>query len=195
LAEGAHPAERIVSEALTDAEVEMWRARGFALVFEELVMERDLSDPIAPARWPEGVGVLEWGPDAAAASFAVYEAAFRERPGFPGWTRAEWQDRFTTGDDFLAAASYCALVDGIPAGFVVCDRAWIDQVGVVPTFRRRGLASALVTEASARMRALGCPHARLHVNVNNPAALAAWRALGWREVGRRGRFERKSTPG
>jgi hypothetical protein len=57
-----------------------------------------------------------------------------------------------------------------------------------------GLASALVTEAAALMRAAGASVARLHVNTNNPGALAAWRALGWRVVGRRGRFERRPTP-
>ena len=85
-------------------------------------------------------------------------------------------------------------MDGVPAGFVVCSKGWIDQVGVVPARRRLGLAGALVTEAAARMRAAGTPVARLHVNTNNRGALAAWRALGWREVGRRGRFERRPAP-
>ena len=59
--------------------------------------------------------------------------------------------------------------------------------------RRLGLASALVTEAGARMHRLGTGVARLHVNANNSRALAAWRRLGWRESGRRGRFERAVT--
>jgi ribosomal protein S18 acetylase RimI-like enzyme len=43
------------------------------------------------------------------------------------------------------------------------------------------------------MRALGLGVARLHVNTNNPGALATWRRLGWHETGRRGRFERVVT--
>ena len=54
-------------------------------------------------------------------------------------------------------------------------------------------ASALVTEATARMHAQGIAVARLHVNTNNPGALATWRRLGWHESGRRGRFERAAT--
>jgi ribosomal protein S18 acetylase RimI-like enzyme len=57
-----------------------------------------------------------------------------------------------------------------------------------------GLTSALVTEAVARMRIGGSTVARLHVNTNNAGALAAWPGLGWRVVGRRGRFERGSIP-
>jgi ribosomal protein S18 acetylase RimI-like enzyme len=78
---------------------------------------------------------------------------------------------------------------------VVCSKGWIDQVGVAPAHRRLGIASALVTEAMSRMRALGTGVARLHVNTNNSAALATWRRLGFRESGRRGRFERSVTHG
>ncbi|HEY8673538.1 MAG TPA: N-acetyltransferase [Candidatus Dormibacteraeota bacterium] len=187
---------QVVSEALCDAEVARWASSGFEVVFEELAMEFDLmvdGRSLLP-RWPRGTRVLDWGTDAAAASFIVYDAAFRDRPGFPGWTRSEWTDRLTGGDDFLPAASLCVLVDAVPAGFVVCSQGWIDQAGVAPAYRRVGLASALVTEAAARMRAGGVTVARLHVNTNNPAALATWRSLGWKVVGRRGRFERRSAP-
>ena len=106
-----------------------------------------------------------------------------------------WASRgFVRVCDFLPEVSLCVLMDGLPVGFVVSSKGWIDQVGVVPARRRLGLASALVTEAATRMRAAGTPFARLHVNTNNAGALAAWRALGWRPVGRRGRFERRPHP-
>jgi mycothiol synthase len=185
---------RVVSECLSEADTHRWMAAGYDLVFEELAMERDLSRATPPpARWPRGSALLEWGNAAAEASFEVYEAAFRERPGFPGWLRSEWIDALTGDDDFLPAASLCVLLDGMPAGFVVCLTGWIDQVGVTPARRRLGLASALVTEAIARLGGLGISVARLHVNTNNPGALATWRRLGWRESGRRGRFERVLT--
>jgi mycothiol synthase len=186
---------RVVSECLSDAEVLRWGAAGYDLVFEEVAMQRDLSGANAPppAAWPQGTTIVDWGDAAAEASFAVYEAAFRERPGFPGWSRSEWIERLTGGDDFMSQASLCVLRDGAPAGFVVCSTGWIDQVGVAPADRRLGLASALVTEATTRMRAQGIAVARLHVNTNNPGALATWRRLGWHESGRRGRFERAAT--
>jgi mycothiol synthase len=184
-----------VSEALTDDEVARWGSLGFDLVFEELAMELDLTAaPHRPVSWPAGTRVMNWDADAAAFSFAVYDAAFRDRPGFPGWSRLEWTERLTGDDDFLPAASMCALSGNLPVGFVVSRRGWIDQVGVIPTHRRQGLAAALVAEATCRMRAQGMSVARLHVNTNNPGALAAWRALGWQVAGRRGRFERGSHP-
>jgi mycothiol synthase len=185
-----------VSEALTDSEAARWASLGFDLVFEELAMELDLTTAASnrPAPWPPRIRVMDWDSDAAARSFAVYEAAFRDRPGFPGWSRLEWTERLTGDDDFLPAASLYAVSDAVPVGFVVSSRGWIDQVGVVPTRRRQGLATALVAEATSRMGAQGLSRARLHVNVNNPGALAAWRALGWQVVGRRGRFEQGVIP-
>lgn len=185
---------RVISECLADAETARWTAAGYDLVFEELAMECDLTEPIdPPARWAEGTTILEWNGEAADLSFEVYEAAFAERPGFPGWSRSEWIDRLTGDPDFMPGASFCVLRDGQPAGFVVCSNGWVDQVGVTPAHRRLGLASALVTEAGARMHRLGMGVAQLHVNANNSRALAAWRRLGWRESGRRGRFERAVT--
>jgi mycothiol synthase len=183
---------QVISECLTGAEASRWMAAGYELVFEELAMQRVLDGDVAPARWPEGMTIVEWGDAAATASFDAYEAAFRDRPGFPRWSRSEWIDRLTGDDAFLPDLSMCVLWAGTPAGFVVCSNGWVDQVGVAPAHRRRGLATALVTEATNRMRALGIGVARLHVNVNNPVAMAAWQRLGWRECGRRGRFERRA---
>jgi mycothiol synthase len=190
------PLIQVASESLNEGELKRWADVGFVPVFEELAMERDLGTEPAPPRpiWPAGAQVLEWGTDAAELSYDAYVAAFRDRPGFPGWSRSEWIDRLTGGDDFLASASLCVLMDGVPAGFVVCSAGWIDQVGVAPSFRRVGLASALIGAAVRRMWLEGIRLVRLHVNVNNPGAIAAWTALGWREVGRRGRLERGTAP-
>jgi ribosomal protein S18 acetylase RimI-like enzyme len=187
---GAAPARvGVVSENLTDPETRRWADAGYDLVFEELAMEYRLGDDEPAALWPHGTTLLEWDDAAAGASFAVYEAAFRERPGFPGWSVAEWIEGFTGEPNFLPGASFCAVRDGRPVGFVVSGDGWIGQVGVDPAHRRSGLATALVTEARARMRARGTSVVYLHVNRNNPGGLATWRHLGWRECGRRGRFE------
>jgi len=181
---------RVVCECLTGAEVSRWTAAGYHLVFEELAMVRVLDGDAVPVLWPEGTTIIEWGDAAASASFDVYEAAFRDRPGFPGWSRSEWIDRLTGDPAFLSGASLCVLISGKLAGFAICSEGWVDQVGVAPAFRRRGVATALMTEATNRMRSTGACAVRLHINTNNPMALAAWHRLGWRECGRRGRFER-----
>lgn len=184
-----------VCELLTDDEAARWRSAGYDLTFEELVMEhtRTAGSPVEAPHWPLGTTLSEWSP-AAAASSEVWQAAFRERPGFPGWAPAEWIERQTGGDDFLPEASLLARIDGVAAGFAINGPGWIGQVGVAPAFRRRGLARALVTELLRRQWARGHELVHLHVNTNNPGAMAAWRGPGFDAVGRRGRFERGAIP-
>jgi ribosomal protein S18 acetylase RimI-like enzyme len=92
------------------------------------------------------------------------------------------------GDDFEAPASVCALVEGEPAAFVVCDRSWISQLGVVPRRRHVGLGRLLVEEGLRRLRDGGAEAVGLMVNTNNPEARRLYERLGFGQVGRRGRL-------
>jgi mycothiol synthase len=70
---------------------------------------------------------------------------------------------------------------------VTAGLGWIDQVGVVPAARGRGLGAALVLAALSRMRAAGETEAWLNVNVDNPAR-RLYERLGFHRRGRRARF-------
>jgi hypothetical protein len=75
------------------------------------------------------------------------------------------------------------------------QRRCLDRTGrCCPGISTPGLAAALLIEALGRLRTLGHDTVYLHVNTNNPGALANWRGLGFRPVGRRGRFERNAVP-
>ncbi|GCE51354.1 GNAT family N-acetyltransferase [Thermosporothrix hazakensis] len=73
----------------------------------------------------------------------AYQAAFRERPGFPGWSEEQW-GRWTADDPaFRPELSFLALIDGRAAGFVTNaddeeapQDGYLIQVGVHPD--RRG---------------------------------------------------------
>ena len=77
-----------------------------------------------------------------------------------------------------------------PVGFIVCDDAWIVQVGTHPKWRGRGLGAALVVEALRRFKAAGAEHVTLDVNANNPSATRVYTWLGFESVGRRARYVR-----
>ena len=70
------------------------------------------------------------------------------------------------------------------------DSGYVMQVGVIPTMRRRGLASGLIVEAMRRMRAAGAAAVLIAVNINNPGAIQAYSQLGFTTIGRRARYER-----
>ena len=158
-------------------------------------MRADLSaGPLPPAVWPAGVSVLEWSSATAGRFHAVYEAAFRERPGFPGWPADQWiagtaeEDGFRPRWSLLAVrAAADGLGPGTDLGFVTAAEGWIDQVGVAPGARLAGVGTALIRESLTRMAADGHHDVWLNVNVDNPAA-ALYRRLGFAHRGRRARF-------
>lgn len=179
----------VETEALTPAAERLFASRGLRPVFAEDVMRFDLAATEPPAiPMPPGIRLAGWSPETAGRFFAVYEAAFRDRPGFPGWPAERWV-AWTAGDDeFRPEWSVLAVDGGADAGFVTCADGWIVQVGVRPEWRGRGLGAALVVEALRRMRAAGANTALLDVNANNPAA-ALYARLGFTVLARRAKFE------
>jgi mycothiol synthase len=179
----------VETEALTAASERLFASRGLRQVFAEDVMCRDLSgDDLPDAPLPPGLDLHEWTPDLAARFFAAYERAFSERPGFPGWPAERWV-AWTAGDEeFRPQWSLLAAGPDGDVGFITCAEGWVVQVGVVPSWRGRGVGAALVAEALRRMRAEGAVHALLDVNVGNPAAQLYLR-LGFRVLGRRAKFQ------
>lgn len=178
----------LATESLTAEAARLYARHGFREGFAEDVMMRDLHDPLPESAAPSGVTLSAWIPTSAGEFFEAYRDAFRERPGFPGWEAKQWIDWATGDADFRADLSLLASFDRSPVGFILCASHWIVQMGVRPQWRRRGLASALATEALRRHRSAGHRQAWLHVNVNNPSARQLYLRLGFRRAGRRARF-------
>jgi mycothiol synthase len=182
---------RLESESLTEGAHRLFLSRGLRQTFAEDVMRRDLAAPVdVPV--PAGVTLTPWTPELAGRFFAVYEASFRERPGFPGWSQEQWVAWISDGDEFAPQwtllASRGASED---VGFVAAAAGgWIVQVGVVPSARGSGLGAALTAAALHGMRAGGEREAFLDVNVNNAGAGRIYERLGFVRIGRRARYGR-----
>ena len=199
LAGGAadHRVLQIRTESLTEPAHRLYLAQGFEFVFDELVLRRDLRQPLPGQPLPAGVTVTAWQPAVAEQFYQAYHAAFRERPGFPGWSSAEWIAQ-VNDVGHMPGWSLLASAAGVPLGFVIGyaipttdpPGGYIWQVGVVPAARRGGLASALIIEAMRRMQAAGAPWVDLTVNANNLGAMQAFAGLGFIKIGQRARYER-----
>lgn len=158
----------------------LYAALDFHEAMVELLMRRDLALPFEETPAPALI-FESWEAADHDALFAVYENAFRDRPGFPNWTKENWLEAFTGEDDFFRAdLSFLVRLDGEPVGFAICgveagtDAGHIAQLGVHPPHRRKGIGTAILREACARFRASGLAAAQLDVNTNNPGAIAAY---------------------
>ncbi len=181
---------RIETESLTSEADALFRSRGLAQTFAEDIMRFDLADEPPAVVPPADVRLTEWTDSIAARFFAVYTEAFRDRPGFPGWSAQQWIEWISTDEDFAPDWTLLATRDGRDVGFVASARgAWIVQVGTVPSARGTGIGAALTAEALRRMRAGGETAALLDVNLNNPGATRVYARLGFARIGRRARYE------
>ena len=158
-------------------------------------MQLAASAQLPPVPAPGGLALSQWGHADPARFHAVYEAAFRDRPGFPGWPRERWTQWISDDEDFRADWALLATLAGTDVAFIACDAGgWVSQVGVVPPARGKGIGAKLVTEAVQRMRDAGETTITLNVNTDNPHAAALYRRLGFAGTGRRARYSAGGTP-
>ena len=184
--------ERIVVETVSPATDGFLTALGLHRVFAEHVMRHDLRS-IPTVRRPEGVTTKKLTQDSAPLFFEAYLAAFAERPGFPDPPRETWIG-MTLAEPGLRPGTSRVAVDGhgAPIGFVILADEWVDQVGVVPTWRGRRLGAHLVARSLTALQRAGCEAAWLAVNVDNPAH-RLYLDLGFVDAGLRARYERMPT--
>jgi len=181
------------TEALGDGAHALYLSRGLSQVFAEDVMQLAARAPLSPAHPPPGLVLVPWGQADPARFYAVYQAAFRDRPGFPGWTQAQWVEWISDDADFRAEWTLLATLGDTDVGFAAGEApGWITQMGVVPSARGRDVGAALISEAVRRMRSAGEASITLNVNINNPHAAALYRRLGFTRTGRRARYQARA---
>ncbi len=76
-----------------------------------------------------------------------------------------------------------AVMDGQVAGLCICRAPEMYQLFVARAFYGKGVASALLTDAEARLSAAGTQVAWLACVPDNERAITFYRKAGWRSVG------------
>jgi ribosomal protein S18 acetylase RimI-like enzyme len=138
-----------------------------------LRMQRS-ADVLEPVMVP-GVAVRRWDRSRDHARIpGVYGSAFGHDP---------WPEDWDAFDDFDPDGVFVAEAGGEAVGFALCfrraDHGYISVVAVVPSHRRRGIASALVGRAVGYLRSLQADTVRIDAYADAPAAVAAYRSLGF----------------
>jgi mycothiol synthase len=185
---------RAETEALNDGAHALYLSRGLSQVLAEDVMQLPAQANVPQAHPPAGLDLWLWGDADPARFYAVYVAAFRDRPGFPGWPQDRWIEWISEDEDFRPKSTLLATLAGTDVGFIAGDASgWIAQMGVVPAARGHDIGALLIAEAVRRMRSAGETTITLNVNINNPHAAALYSRLGFTKIGRRARYQAQNV--
>jgi ribosomal-protein-alanine N-acetyltransferase len=107
------------------------------------------------------------------------------------WTREmfEWEAAHSDVARVYVARAGEAGVIAYCAVWIVFDELHINNLAVLPAWRRRGVARALLSAVLAEARRLGAVRATLEVRASNQAARALYERAGFRPAGlRRGYY-------
>jgi mycothiol synthase len=144
--------------------------RGFVHVRTSWHMEARLDAPIDVGPAPEGIRVV--GADPASGPQIIYElfeVAFRDHWDFVPVPFEVWNSWNGPDPDiglWLIAMSGDRAIGAItPRAFG--DRGWVSEVGVLPEWRARGVASHLLRVAFAELRRRGFGTVTLNVDAEN----------------------------
>ena len=109
------------------------------------------------------------------------------------WTESGLRAELTSD----TAVFRVVLADGVPAGYggmhFVCTEGYIDNIAVLPEFRRHGIGQTTVQALLSYAQKHGGTFVSLEVRESNLPALALYQKLGFQQEGRRHGFYTKPT--
>jgi ribosomal protein S18 acetylase RimI-like enzyme len=163
---------------------------GFEPTFD--MVELELTDRAPRTELPIGVALRQARPDDATALAALLELVWSGRPYFTPPTPGEVARWLAEADPelYLVAEDGSGPI-GLASAVIAEGRAEIDDLGVAPAARGRGIGAALVSALLDRLDRRGASAVRLRTEAHDPAgALRLYRRLGFTVVGRSRRFRK-----
>lgn len=106
------------------------------------------------------------------------------------WTRAGLAEELENPAAVFAAAELGGETVGYAGMHCVCGECYVDNVAVFPEFRRKGVATALLSYLIDRAKERDGVFLTLEVRESNFPARQTYAAFGFREEGRRKNFYR-----
>lgn len=201
------PLPQIIQTGVRDHQtdrIQLLETHGFVAARYFFKMERDLSDPIPPVPLPPELTLINWLPERDEAVRAAFNDSFRDHFGYFPVDEGLWHAGFTGKPDFRGDLTRLAVDDdGRVIGFCLTsispernaqsgkDEGFLDDIGVIRGWRKRGVASALIVAAMQALKDAGLSVASLGVDTENPTgALRLYENLGFQATRRSITFQK-----
>jgi len=188
----------------------VYRSRGYQRGITETLMRADLaSNRLEKPVWPEGIAcrTLDLETDLEAYAIALDES-FQEEAGYIPLAHdeaiRERREEFESFGEYYEPELWLVAVDGKKiVGSVGSflnhggdkERSYLYHVFVLPAWRGRGIATALLRKSFQLVHRRGCRFAELHVNSQNETgALELYRGVGMRPIWHQHLYEKVLPP-
>jgi mycothiol synthase len=141
---------------------------------------------LPPPRMPEGIALRTALPgEDFHAVHNLIETAF-DRPGRTPSQYEDWSGAMLRSDIYDPSLWFLALEGGALVGACLCyeypEGGWVRQLGVHPTWRGKGLGSALLRQAFYAFQGRGYDRVGLTVDAENENAYLFYQRLGMQRV-------------
>ena len=158
----------------------IYEQRGFAAVRHWWEMERLLAEDV-PSTPEEGFMVVPWEDSHSAPTRLVHNAAFTDHWGSVPMNEEAWQERMLASPGFRPDLSFVAIGDGELIGYAYNEvyeedweaagrsEAWVGALGVLQSWRKRGVATALLSRSMTAMQQSGLEAAMIGVDSSSPS--------------------------
>jgi mycothiol synthase len=199
LAGVSSPRLRHAINADDGAAASLLRARGFRPVRHFWHMGIDVVDRVEARPSPPGIQIGGIDPGRAlAAVHAVLDEAFAGDWDHHPEPVDRWIEEQTSSPSYDASLWLLATDAAQPIGALTAslwdDRGWVNELGVLPSHRGRGIAAALLRRSFVMFAARGVGRVLLNVDAQNPTgATALYERVGMRVVRRWDLWERSLT--
>ncbi len=178
--------------------IRLFERAGFAPVRWFNTMQRDLRQiAVVPAALPAGISIRPWSRDDDETTRIAHNEAFAGHWGTTTVEAEPWRHNYTGAGNFRPDLSLLAYDGTQLAGYCLGSsypqdaalkgytEGWIDRLGTLPAFRRRGVGTALLGAALRAIAGAGLDVASLMVDTGNASgALSLYERLGFTPVER-----------
>ncbi len=177
---------RIMFYDRADDAVQLYLKLGFRFQYTEHALSFDMTEHAPPQHpFPENCQIEPHHPRLNAAFYDVYKKSFITRTDNL-LSYLAWLDFFIEYEDSLLDLSILAKAGDISVGYLIAaadedDKSafYIQHLGIIPKYRRKGIANALIAHALQKGVNAGYTRSTISVNANNPAAYAVYKNFGF----------------
>jgi mycothiol synthase len=194
------PAIRVVVQGDDELLRELVEADGWQPVRHSYQMRIELQDDLQEPAWPEGIAVRTMQPGEEERVYEANNVAFADDWYFQQQPFERWRSDTFGREDFYPTLVWLAEDDGELAGFSANSWhfsgdprfGWVEILAVLPRWRRRGLATALLHQSFRDFRLRGARRVGLGVDAQNTTgAVKLYERVGMQVARRNDTYEKR----